>query len=122
MYRFSGSLSNRDLKLNLPNSQSENAIKQLKTLTSPLSKFAANLGSALDPRKYGSKVLMAEKKYLREMFSPNLVANQVPKLMAYFFSFILQTVVGEVQSDPLEKEKLQEKWEASNCKTKLIAL
>lgn len=53
--------SDRDLKLHLPisqlpHSQSENAIKQLKTLTSPLSKFAANIGSALDPRKYGSKV------------------------------------------------------------------
>ncbi|XP_055315656.1 phosphatidylinositide phosphatase SAC2 isoform X1 [Sitodiplosis mosellana] len=83
----SGLSANRDLKLHLPNSQSENAIKQLKTLTSPLSKFAANLGSALDPRKYGSK-----------------------------------TSISETQPDPLEKEKLQEKWEASNCKTKLIAL
>lgn len=57
MFNIYNSLSaNRDLKLHLPNSQSENAIKQLKTLTSPLSKFAANIGSALDPRKYGSKV------------------------------------------------------------------
>lgn len=49
--------ADRDLKLHLPNSQSENAIKQLKTLTSPLTKFAANIGSAfrVDPRK-GSKV------------------------------------------------------------------
>ncbi|XP_031639313.1 phosphatidylinositide phosphatase SAC2-like [Contarinia nasturtii] len=78
---------NRDLKLHLPNSQSENAIKQLKTLTSPLTKFAASVGSALDPRKYGST----------------------------------KTIANEPQTD-MEREKLQEKWEASNCKTKLIAL
>lgn len=54
---FFHSLSaNRDFKLNIPNSQSENALKQLKTLTSPLTKFAANIGASLDPRKYGSKV------------------------------------------------------------------
>lgn len=59
---FIGSSSaNRDLKCHLPNSQSENAIKQLKTLTSPLTKFAANIGSVLDPRNYGSKVNIDDK-------------------------------------------------------------
>lgn len=57
IYVCSSLSADRDLKLHLPNSQSENAIKQLKTLTSPLTKFAANIGSALDPRKYGSKVI-----------------------------------------------------------------
>lgn len=44
----------RDLSLNLSGSQSENALKQLKTLTSPLSKLAKgmqNFGMNLDPRK-----------------------------------------------------------------------
>lgn len=44
----------RDLSLNLSGSQSENALKQLKTLTSPLSKLAKGMqsfGMNLDPRK-----------------------------------------------------------------------
>lgn len=53
------SLSQRDLSLNLTASQSDNALKQLKNLTSPLSKFAKgmqNFGMNLDPRKIASKV------------------------------------------------------------------
>lgn len=55
---YSSSLS-RDMSLNLTSSQSENALKQLKTLTSPLSKFATGMksfGMNLDPRKMGAKV------------------------------------------------------------------
>lgn len=47
------------LNLNLSTSQSENALKQLKTLTSPLSKLARgmqNIGMNLDPRKISMKV------------------------------------------------------------------
>lgn len=56
----------KDLSLNLSSSQSENALKQLKTLTSPLSKLAKgmqNIGMNLDPRKIGLKVY-----YLRTSF------------------------------------------------------
>uniref|UniRef100_A0A1B0DMC2 Uncharacterized protein n=1 Tax=Phlebotomus papatasi TaxID=29031 RepID=A0A1B0DMC2_PHLPP len=46
--------SQKDLSLNLSGSHSETTLKQLKTLTSPLSKLAKgmqNLGMAFDPRK-----------------------------------------------------------------------
>lgn len=49
----------RDMSLNLSSSQSENALKQLKTLTSPLSKLAKgmqNFGMNLDPRKMNVRV------------------------------------------------------------------
>lgn len=52
-------LQQRDLSLNLSSSQSENALKQLKTLTSPLSKLAKGMqtfGMNLDPRKITVKV------------------------------------------------------------------
>lgn len=125
--------------MHLPNSQSENAIKQLKTLTSPLSKFAANIGSALDPRKYGSKVRIDYFFGLNAIFISNNVFHllqifnfirqtntQFYSQAEYSFLFILfsppfKTTVNEPVPD-LEKEKLQEKWEASKCKTKLIAL
>lgn len=48
-----------DLSLNLSGSQSESAIKQLKTMTSPLSKLATGMksfGMNLDPRKMNLKV------------------------------------------------------------------
>ncbi|XP_037027725.1 phosphatidylinositide phosphatase SAC2 isoform X2 [Bradysia coprophila] len=82
----------KDLSLNLSSSQSENALKQLKTLTSPLSKLAKgmqNFGMNLDPRKITVK-------------SP--VSHQA----------------DEVREN--ERDKLQEMWDASKCKTKLIAL
>lgn len=53
------STQQKDLSLNLSSSQSENALKQLKTLTSPLSKLAKgmqNFGMNLDPRKITVKV------------------------------------------------------------------
>ncbi|KAG4080134.1 hypothetical protein HA402_008205 [Bradysia odoriphaga] len=82
----------KDLSLNLSSSQSENALKQLKTLTSPLSKLAKGMqsfGMNLDPRKITVK-------------SP--VSHQA----------------DEVREN--ERDKLQEMWDASKCKTKLIAL
>lgn len=51
------------MSLNLSSSQSENALKQLKTLTSPLSKLAKGMqsfGMNLDPRKMNVRV--SEKK------------------------------------------------------------
>lgn len=51
--------SQKDLSLNLSGSHSETTLKQLKTLTSPLSKLAKgmqNLGMAFDPRKKINKV------------------------------------------------------------------
>lgn len=105
-------MGNRDFKLHLPNSQSENALKQLKTLTSPLTKFAANIGASLDPRKYGSKVLLI---IIITLFIP------IHKRSCYSIDILFQTSVNDAPSD-IEKEKLQEKWEATKCKTKLIAL
>lgn len=107
-------MGNRDFKLHLPNSQSENALKQLKTLTSPLTKFAANIGASLDPRKYGSKVLVIT---IFALFHSTL---PIHKRSCYSID-IFQTSVNDAPSD-MEKEKLQEKWEATKCKTKLIAL
>lgn len=100
----------RDLKLHLPSSQSENAIK-LKTLTSPLTKFAANIGSAL----YGPKV------HIPYYHSPYCIILLIPYLNSYCVFYAMQPVVNESASE-MEKEKLLEKWEASKCKTKLIAL
>ncbi|KAJ6640021.1 Phosphatidylinositide phosphatase SAC2 [Pseudolycoriella hygida] len=56
------STQQRDLSLNLSSSQSENALKQLKTLTSPLSKLAKgmqNFGMNLDPRKITVKLQLS---------------------------------------------------------------
>lgn len=72
---FHSLTADRDLKLHLPNSQSENAIKQLKTLTSPLTKFAANIGSALDPRKYGSKVHIPPNGYYKNLPNSLFIHN-----------------------------------------------
>ncbi|XP_026475184.1 phosphatidylinositide phosphatase SAC2 isoform X2 [Ctenocephalides felis] len=90
------SRSDRDLSLNLSlsGSQSENALKQLKVLTSPigggLSKLAKgmqSIGANLDPRKINVKSA-------------------------------LQPRTTEHNNE--QQKKLQEKW--MNCKTKLIAL
>lgn len=57
--RHVGPGPNRDLSLNLSGSQSENALKQLNKLASPLTKLAKgvqNLGANLDPRKMTGKV------------------------------------------------------------------
>lgn len=51
----------RDLTLNLAGNQSENAFKQLKKLTSPLSNIGKGLQSLsanFDPRKISVKVCM----------------------------------------------------------------
>lgn len=88
--------SPRDLSLNLSGSQSDNALKQLKNLTSPLSKLAKgmqSLGMNLDPRKIATK--------------SGMVAQSPPQLD---------------DSSPSERNKLQEMWDTSKCKTKLIAL
>uniref|UniRef100_A0A1B0EWC2 Uncharacterized protein n=2 Tax=Lutzomyia longipalpis TaxID=7200 RepID=A0A1B0EWC2_LUTLO len=55
--------SQKDLSLNLSGSHSETTLKQLKTLTSPLSKLAKgmqNLGMAFDPRKKINKLDLQE--------------------------------------------------------------
>uniref|UniRef100_A0A336M9Y8 CSON012683 protein n=1 Tax=Culicoides sonorensis TaxID=179676 RepID=A0A336M9Y8_CULSO len=87
----------RDLTLNLTSSQSENALKQFKNLTSPFSKIAKGVQSIsanLDPRKIAAKG-----------------------------SGILSPTSSQVQ-EPQEDyaEKLQQIWIESNCKTKLVAL
>ena len=56
---LSRSSSPRDLSLHLSGSQSDTTLKQIKQMTSPLSKIAKgvqNIGMNLDPRKIGSKV------------------------------------------------------------------
>lgn len=88
------SSSPRDLSLHLSGSQSDNTLKQLKNLTSPLSKFAKgmqSLGMNLDPRKITAK-------------SGNVSQSQP----------------GSPES--CYSEKLQETWDERKCRTKLIAL
>ena len=58
----------------------------MKTLTSPLSKFAANLGSALDPRKYGSKVLMNKKKYFKKISCKSNSETIVSHFLFFYFA------------------------------------
>lgn len=86
--------STKDLTLNLTTSHSENAIKQLKSLTSPFSKIAKgvqSIGANLDPRKIASQT---------------------------------KTVLSPSAAEPSEdyKLKLQQMWVDSGCKTQLIAL
>lgn len=86
----------KDLKLNLSTSHSDNALKQLKSLTSPFSKIAKgvqSIGVNLDPRKIGART--------GAILSP----TQQPEA---------------IQED--YAEKLQNMWAESGCKTKLIAL
>lgn len=91
----------RDLTLNLSSSQSENALKQFKNLTSPFSKIAKgvqSIGANLDPRKIAAKS--------GAILSPT-------------------TSSSSSQPEPPREdyaEKLQMLWAESNCKTKLIAL
>lgn len=87
----------RDLTLNLTSSQSENALKQFKNLTSPFSKIAKgvqNIGANLDPRKIAAKG--------GAILSPTSTLPELPK------------------ED--YAEKLQNLWAEAGCKTKLIAL
>lgn len=86
--------SAKDLTLNLTTSHSDNAIKQLKNLTSPFSKIAKgvqNISANLDPRK---------------------IAGQS------------KTVLSPSSAEPHEdyKQKLEQMWVDSGCKTKLVAL
>lgn len=91
----------RDLTLNLTSSQSENALKQFKNLTSPFSKIAKgvqSIGANLDPRKIAAKG--------GAILSPT-------------------SSTSSSQPEPPREdyaEKLQQLWAESNCKTKLIAL
>lgn len=102
----------KDLALNLSSSQSENALKQLKTLTSPLSKLAKgmqNIGMNLDPRKISIKVCLTL-----------CLCDFITYLL-----FTFQSPISPQQDDfpePESQRKLQEQWETSKCKTKLIAL
>lgn len=60
-----------DLSLNLSGSQNESAIRQLKTLTSPLSKLATGMksfGMNLDPRKMNLKVKVRKQSGARVTF------------------------------------------------------
>lgn len=90
---------NPEMFLNLAGSQSDNALKQLKTLTSPLSKFAKgvqNFGSNLDPRKITNKT--------------GVTLSSSTDLLT-------------INSEPsTESNKLSELWIEKKCRTKLIAL
>lgn len=102
------------MSLNLSSSQSENALKQLKTLTSPLSKLAKgmqNFGMNLDPRKMNVRV--------RFFFF-----LEFKKKIYLLCLKLFQSPVSLNPEEPIESEsqKLQEKWESCKCKTKLIAL
>ncbi|XP_055384733.1 phosphatidylinositide phosphatase SAC2 [Condylostylus longicornis] len=86
------SCSPNDLSLHLSGSQSDNTIKQLKTLTSPLSKLAKgvqNLGMNLDPRK---------KTGIQSPVEPH------------------------GSPEKFDSDKLYEIWKVNKCRTKLIAL
>ncbi|XP_039445307.1 phosphatidylinositide phosphatase SAC2 isoform X1 [Culex pipiens pallens] len=83
----------RDLSLNLTGNQGDNALKQLKRLTSPLSnigKGLQSLGANLDPRKMAVK-------------TPVLPARS------------METPTAEIK-------RLEEKWDNAKCRSKLIAL
>lgn len=91
--------NNPQMILNLAGSQSDNALKQLKTLTSPLTKFAKNVqtfGINLDPRKITAR--------------PGVSASISADL----------SLINNQSSN--EKNILIELWKDKNCKTKLIAL
>ncbi|XP_058468246.1 phosphatidylinositide phosphatase SAC2 isoform X2 [Malaya genurostris] len=83
----------RDLTLNLSGKQGENALNQLKRLTSPLSnigKGLQTLSANLDPRKIAVK-------------TPTLPTRNS------------ETPTAEIK-------RLEEKWEKAQCRSKLIAL
>ncbi|XP_058840370.1 phosphatidylinositide phosphatase SAC2 [Topomyia yanbarensis] len=85
--------SGKDLTLNLSAKQGDNALNQLKRLTSPLSnigKGLQTLGANLDPRKISVK-------------TPVLPARNS------------ETPTAEIK-------RLEEKWDKAQCRTKLIAL
>ncbi|XP_062536604.1 phosphatidylinositide phosphatase SAC2 isoform X5 [Armigeres subalbatus] len=83
----------KDLSLNLTGNQSENAFKQLKKLTSPLS----NIGKGLQS--------------LSANFDPRKISVKTPVLPARN----LETQTAEIR-------KLEEKWDKAQCRSKLIAL
>ncbi|XP_055603029.1 phosphatidylinositide phosphatase SAC2 isoform X2 [Uranotaenia lowii] len=92
-YLASEGRSVKDLSLNLSGNQSDNALKQLKKLTSPLSNIGKGLQSLsanLDPRKISVK-------------TPVLQARSS------------ETPTAEIR-------RLEEKWDKSKCRSKLIAL
>lgn len=89
-----------EMSLNLSGSQSENALKQLKSPLSMLAKGVQSLG--LTP-----KVSCATN------FSPNLLLNP---------SSQSANVSPPGESPTNEAKKLEDKWAESKCKSKLIAL
>lgn len=85
--------SGKDLTLNLTGNQSENAFKQLKKLTSPLS----NIGKGLQS--------------LSANFDPRKISVKTPVLPA-----------RNPETPTAEIRKLEEKWDKAQCRSKLIAL
>uniref|UniRef100_A0A182W4G2 SAC domain-containing protein n=1 Tax=Anopheles minimus TaxID=112268 RepID=A0A182W4G2_9DIPT len=84
---------NMSLNLQAPSSGGDNALRQLKKLTSPLSnigKGLQTLGANLDPRKIAVKSPVAPVRSTSAAFA--------------------------------EIKQLEEKWEKASCRTKLIAL
>ncbi|XP_049279514.1 phosphatidylinositide phosphatase SAC2 isoform X2 [Anopheles funestus] len=84
---------NMSLNLQAPTSGGDNALRQLKKLTSPLSnigKGLQTLGANLDPRKIAVKSPVAPVRSTSAAFA--------------------------------EIKQLEEKWEKASCRTKLIAL
>ncbi|XP_055614849.1 phosphatidylinositide phosphatase SAC2 isoform X5 [Toxorhynchites rutilus septentrionalis] len=83
----------RDLTLNLTSNQGDNALRQLKKITSPLSnigKGLQTLGANLDPRKIAVKTPVRPTR--------------------------------SIETPTADIKRLEEKWDKSKCRSKLIAL
>lgn len=105
--------SSRDLSLNLTGNQGDNALKQLKRLTSPLSnigKGLQSLGANLDPRKMAVKVKLSYFNKINQM-SKDSNHLQTPVLPA-----------RSMETPTAEIKRLEEKWDNAKCRSKLIAL
>lgn len=97
-----GRTTDRNFSLNLSGSQSDNALKSLKSLSSPLTKLATgmkSIGMNLDPRKIVTKGGGGVHVASEAILSPSGGGPGAG-----------------------ESQRLQDLWEEKKCKTKLIAL
>lgn len=106
------------MTLNLQPSSSENTLKQLKSLTSPLSMIAKGVQSLGFSSTSSPKV---SKKVFHLIKFPSLI------LLLFFISSCSQQTSANItpNDSPVsvgEARRLEEKWTAAGCKSKLFAL
>lgn len=116
-----------DLSLNLSGSQSDSTMRQLKTLTSPLSKLATgmkSIGMNLDPRKMNLKVSTFCAYGIQSEYRARQSACPFQSPIGNSAASSSSTDAAELppSRSELSNQRLQEQWDASQCKTKLIAL